>query len=63
MPDEFPKGVFLSLRAKKQSVVRDAAERLKKDGVTPKSEGCARIEQARNPTSDAKAYSTCSPKT
>src|SRR5262245_47141630 len=33
MPDEFPYDVFLSHSAKDKAVVRDVAERLRKDGV------------------------------
>ena len=33
MPDEFPYDVFLSHSAKDKPVVRDVAERLKKDGL------------------------------
>ena len=33
MPDDFPFDVFLSHSAKDKAVVRDVAERLKKDGV------------------------------
>ena len=33
MPDEFPYDVFLSHSAKDKAVVRDVAERLKKDGL------------------------------
>ncbi len=33
MPDEFPYDVFLSHSAKDKPVVRDVAERLRKDGL------------------------------
>ena len=39
MPGEFPYDVFLSHSAKDKAVVRDVAERLRKDGVIPKDEG------------------------
>ena len=38
MPGEFPYAVFLSHSAKDKPVMRDVAERLKKDGLAPKLE-------------------------